>query len=190
MTEPTSSEDKVTSVSSARKSLILILIAGVVATIIYFVILPDEENINNSVTSTTNAEVDEPAFVKEGELWFLSEENKDTIQYITIEVADDPEQRAQGMMYRTSMEEEQGMLFIHDYAEVQSYWMKNVKVPLDIIYVAENKQIVTIYQGVMPYSQKTIPSTAEALYVVEVNAGFTGRHKIEEGDFIDFEILN
>jgi uncharacterized membrane protein (UPF0127 family) len=190
MTQSTPSEDKVTSISSARKSLILVLIAGAVAAIIYFLILPNEENINNSVTTNAKAVIDEPEFVKEGELWFLNEESKDTIQHITIEIADNQEQRAQGMMYRTSMEEEQGMLFIHDYPEVQSYWMKNVKVPLDIIYVGENKQIVTIYQGVMPYSQKTIPSTAEALYVVEVNAGFTGRHNIEEGDFIDFEILN
>jgi len=190
MTESTSPEDKVTSVSSARKSLILVLIAGAVAAIIYFVILPKEENINNSVTSNTDALVDEPAFLQEGELWFLSEENKDTIQHIVIEVADDPEQRTQGMMYRTSMEEKQGMLFIHDFPEIQAYWMKNTKLPLDIIYVGENKQIVTIYQGVMPYSKKSIPSTSEALYVVEVNAGFTGRHQIEEGDFIDFEILN
>lgn len=190
MTESTPSEDKVTSVSSARKLLLLLLIAGAVAALIYFVILPKEDNINNSVTANSNVLADEPAFVQEGELWFLSEESKDTIQRIAIEVADDPEQRTQGMMYRTSMGEEQGMLFIHDFPEIQAYWMKNTKLPLDIIYVGEDKQIVTIYQGVMPYSKKSIPSTAEALYVVEVNAGFTGRHKIEEGDFIDFEILN
>lgn len=190
MSKPSTSpeEDKITSVSSARKSLLLLLVAGIVTAIIYFFFLSNEEEITNS--ADPSAVVNEPQFVKEGELLFLSGDSQDTLQQIEIEIADDQEQRAQGMMYRSAMDENKGMLFIHDYPEIQSYWMKNTKLPLDIIYVGDNKEIVTIYQGVMPYSKKSIPSSSEALYVVEVNAGFTGRHGIEEGDLIDFEILD
>nr|WKN37483.1 DUF192 domain-containing protein [Tunicatimonas sp. TK19036] len=184
-----SPEDKISSLSSARKLLLLLAVVGAVVFIVYYFFFNEEESSAPITTQTTNT-VDEPQFVKEGDLWFLSQEEQDTLQHIVIEVADDQEQRAQGLMYRSAMEEDHGMLFIHDEPKVQSYWMKNTKLPLDIIYVSPDKEIVTIYQGVMPYSTKSIPSTAEALYVVEVNAGFTGRHGIEEGDFIAYEVLN
>ncbi|WKN43747.1 DUF192 domain-containing protein [Tunicatimonas pelagia] len=192
MSKPTTNpEDKISKVSSARKLLIVALIAGGVIAIIYFFFLGKEEGVGMaSEQSSQSNTVEEPPFLEEGTLWFLSDNQQDTLQQITIEVADDQEQRAQGMMHRSAMDELQGMLFIHDRPEVQAYWMKNTKLPLDIIYVGENKEIVTIYQGVMPYSEKSIPSSSEALYVVEVNAGFTGRHKVEEGDFIAFELLN
>ncbi len=184
----TNPEDKITSVSSARKILLLALLIGIILAAIYFFVLDDKEE--TTMETPPVATTPEPQFTEEGTLWFLNEDQQDTLQQIAIEVADDNEQRAQGMMYRSSMNEEEGMLFIHEQPRIQSYWMKNVKVPLDIIYVSENKEIVTIYQGVMPYSEKSIPSSSEALYVVEVNAGFTGRHQIEEGDYIDFEILD
>ena len=191
MSKPTTNpEDKITNISSAQKLLILVLMGGAIVAIIYFFFLNDEEAYDVSDQPNISTVVDEPQFLEEGKLWFLNEEQRDTLQQITIEVADDQEQRAQGMMYRSSMDELQGMLFIHDRSETQAYWMKNVKVPLDIIYVGESKEIVTIYQGVMPYSEKSIPSSSEARYVVEVNAGFTGRHKIKEGDYIDFQIHN
>lgn len=183
-----SPEDNVTGISSARKMLLLIVVVGAVSLAIYYFFFNENEgNVGPAATQTTE---EEPTFVKEGELWFLSQEAQDTIHHISIEVADDADQRAQGMMYRSSMAEDRGMLFIHDEAAIRSYWMKNTKLPLDIIYVSPDKRIVTIYQGVMPYSEKSIPSTAEAQYVVEVNAGFTGRHDIQEGDLIAFEILN
>ena len=182
-----SPEDKISSLSSARKLLLLIVVVGAAALVIYYFFFNEEEN-TSPISSQTTSTAEEPSFVKEGELWFVSQNGQDTLQHINIEVADDQQQRAQGMMYRSSMEETQGMLFIHDNAKVQSYWMKNVKIPLDIIYVNPDKEIVTIYQGVMPYSEKSIPSSAEALYVVEVNAGFTGRHDIEEGDLIEFSL--
>ncbi len=191
MSKPTTNpEDKITKISSARKLLVLALVGGAIVAIVYFFFLNKEESYITSDQLNNSKVVDEPQFIEEGQLWFLSEGQQDTLQQITIEVADDQEQRAQGMMYRSAMDELQGMLFIHDRSETQAYWMKNTKLPLDIIYVGENKEIVTIYQGVMPYSKKSIPSSSEALYVVEVNAGFTGRHKIEEGDFIEFEVFN
>ncbi|MEQ9440066.1 MAG: DUF192 domain-containing protein [Cyclobacteriaceae bacterium] len=184
-----SPEDKISSLSSARKLLLLLVVVGAIGLVIYYFFFNEEEGAGPITTQTTSP-VDEPQFVKEGELWFVSQDGQDTLQHISIEVADDQQQRAQGLMYRSSMAEDQGMLFIHDEAKVQSFWMKNTKIPLDIIYVSPDKEIVTIYQGVMPYSEKSVPSTADAIYVVEVNAGFTGRHDIEEGDLIAFEVLD
>lgn len=61
--------------------------------------------------------------------------------YINIEVADDESQRMQGLMNRSFMSNDQGMLFIFDVEEPQGFWMKNTIIPLDIIYVNAKKKL-------------------------------------------------
>jgi uncharacterized protein len=129
--------------------------------------------------------VNGPAFVREGALTFLNK-NKDTLTAIDIEIADDEASRMQGLMYRSSMEDKQGMLFIFDKQEPQSFWMKNTKIPLDIIYIDENKKIVSISENTIPFSEEPIPSGSAAKFVVEVNAGFCGKNKIDTGNYIHF----
>jgi uncharacterized membrane protein (UPF0127 family) len=175
-------EEKVTRVSSARKMLFLAVLA-LAAAGIYFWLAEEEETVY-----IAEEPVEEPMFVQEGSLAFLENQSADTLAHIAIEVADDDAQRTQGLMYRSSMVDTTGMLFIFDAPASRSFWMKNTKIPLDILYVDENKEIIMIYKSVMPYSEKSIPSEGEALYVVEVNGGFTTRNNIQEGDHIVFEI--
>lgn len=177
-------EEKVTKISSARKMLLIALVVGIIVGIAYWV--SDDAGEYTYVPDTDSAE--EPAFVKEGELAFLKQNSADTLAHIAIEVADDDAQRSQGMMYRSSMDESTGMLFIFERARPQSFWMKNVKIPLDIMYVSEDSTIFMIYKSVMPYSEKSIPSGEEALYVVEVKGGFSNRNNIQEGDKIAFDL--
>jgi hypothetical protein len=80
------------------------------------------------------------------------------------------------------------MLFINSEEEMQSFWMKNTYIPLDMIFVNANKEIVTIHVNTTPLKEWNYTSTKPALYVVEVNAGFTNRHGIGTGDKIDFVI--
>lgn len=176
-------EEKVGSVSSARKMLFLAVLA-VAAAGIYFWLAEEDEII----TYTDEAPAEEPQFVQEGQLAFVDAESEDTLAHIAIEVADDDAQRSQGLMYRSSLADTTGMLFIFDQPAPRSFWMKNTIIPLDILYVDEALRIFMIYKGVMPYSEKSIPSEDDALYVVEVAAGFTTRNQIEEGDLIAFEI--
>lgn len=127
-----------------------------------------------------------PGFTQEGSLRFVRKGSGEVIRQIDIEIADNDTERSKGLMYRSSMPDSVGMLFIFEVSEPQSFWMKNTLVPLDIIYVDENKQIVTIQANTKPLSEEPIPSYRSAQYVVEVVAGFCQRYGIKEGDSIAF----
>lgn len=127
-----------------------------------------------------------PQFRKEGTLQFVNSIGQ-TLQHIDIEIADDDLTRAQGLMWRRSMEENQGMLFMMQTEEQQSFWMRNTYLSLDIIFVNEQLQIVTIRPNTKPQSLDPVTSDQAARYVVEVNAGFCQRHGIREGDRIAFQ---
>lgn len=122
-------------------------------------------------------------FQKEGELVFTSH-NGDTISKIDIEIADDDQQRELGLMMRRSMNEDNGMLFIFPFETLQAFWMKNTILPLDIMYVNAQNEIVKIYKNTVPYSETSLPSGKPSLYVVEVNGGYTEKYGINEGDKI------
>ncbi len=87
------------------------------------------------------------------------------------------------------MEEMQGMLFVFEDATPRSFWMKNTYISLDIIYVDADKKIVSIQKSAVPLSEESLPSYKDAMYVVEVNAGFTDKYNIKEGDQISFKEL-
>lgn len=139
-----------------------------------------------SDTSTAPVADKGPAFKKEGVLSFVSKEKSDTIRTIDIEIAETDEERAQGLMDRKSMADSQGMLFIFTVPEEQSFWMKNTYISLDILYVDEKMEIVSIQKYATPLSEESLPSFKKAQYVVEVNAGFCDRNKIKYGDKITF----
>lgn len=130
----------------------------------------------------------EPPFKKEGDLTFIKKDGKE-VKKIDIEVADNGPERQQGLMWRKSMPENEGMLFIFPEMDMQAFWMKNTIVPLDIIYVDNKKEIVKIYKNTTPYSEKSMPSEKKAIYVVETVAGFCDKYGITEGDKISFNSM-
>lgn len=134
------------------------------------------------------APAEEPLFQHEGNLAFVNEAG-DSLAAIKIEVAAENRRRIQGLMYRSSMHEDEGMLFIFDEEEPQSFWMKNTKISLDIMFVNRNREIVSIVKGTRPFSETPVPSEEPAIYVVEVIAGFTDKYEVREGDKILFEIF-
>lgn len=127
-----------------------------------------------------------PAFKKEGVLFFIGKEKGDTVKTIDIEIAETDDERGKGLMYRKSMADTQGMLFMFDAPEEQSFWMKNTYISLDIIYVNGKKEIVSVQKYATPLSEESLPSFKPAQYVVEVNAGFCDKYKIKYGDKIVF----
>ena len=106
-------------------------------------------------------------------------------QRYTVEIADDDQERARGLMYRDSMPESSGMLFIHDAQEPQAYWMKNTKIALDILYFDNGRKLVSQQRDVPPCSLgdrcPSYPSNAPARYVLELNAGEAARLKLQDG---------
>lgn len=135
-----------------------------------------------------STEIAEPLFKKEGTLAFINGNTGSSIKSIDIEIADDSAQRAQGLMYRKSMDDDKGMLFIMERNEQQGFWMKNTYIPLDIIYVSADSTIVDIYKNAKPLTTTSMPSRGPAKYVVEVNGGWTTKYGIAKGDKINFAI--
>jgi uncharacterized membrane protein (UPF0127 family) len=127
-------------------------------------------------------------FVKQGELMFIRTASSDTLARIDIEIADTFEKRARGLMYRSSIPENGGMFFLMEREEMQSFWMRNTYISLDIIYVNVRMEITDIHANTKTLSDNSYFSSAPALYVVEVNAGFSYRNNIKVGDRISFVI--
>ncbi|MCB0551640.1 MAG: DUF192 domain-containing protein [Phaeodactylibacter sp.] len=131
-----------------------------------------------------------PQFTKQGELQFLDKNGGSLIKTIDIEIKKDPQERNTGMMWRRSMEDTQGMLFIMDRPEPQSFWMRNTYIPLDIIFVDENFKILNIRANAQPQTLDSQSSIGNALYVVEVVGGFCAQYGIDNGDEIRFQQMN
>ncbi len=130
-------------------------------------------------------EVEYYHFTKEGELTFSDSLGNLKVK-IDIEIADNDFERQLGLMNRKSMKENQGMLFIFPFERMQSFWMRNTLISLDMIFVNKDKKIVTIHKYTKVLSDQSYPSSEPAKYVVEVNAGFTDKYNIQVGDRIDW----
>ncbi len=164
-----------------KKTYITLLLIAVTGLILFFLL--NKKNKSQPLYQDTALDI---AFNKHGELFFVNENSSDTLAIIDIEVADNDALRARGLMYRKSMLINEGMLFIHDYEQIQSFWMKNTYIPLDMIFVDSNHEIITIHQNTTPLSERSYSSTLPALYVVEVNAGFCNSNNIKTGDKIQY----
>ncbi|MGH8032578.1 MAG: DUF192 domain-containing protein [Luteimonas sp.] len=111
-------------------------------------------------------------------------------QRYKVEIADDDAERARGLMFRDAMGDGEGMLFIHDAEGPQAYWMKNTRIPLDILYFDNARRLVTQQRDVPPCSAgdrcPPYPSRAAARYVLELNAGQANRLGLKDGAEIRF----
>jgi len=130
-----------------------------------------------------------PSFLKEGELVFASAGGR-VVSKIDIEIAETEDERMTGLMYRTELRENQGMLFIFPNEELHTFWMKNTLLSLDILFVSTDGVIVTIQHDTVPHSEASIPSLKPAKYVVEVNAGYARKFAIHIGDKIYWQRMS
>ncbi len=130
---------------------------------------------------------DGPQFKDDGQLVFLKHGTNATIKLIQIQIADNNDERAEGLMWRKYMPEDDGMLFIFDDEEPLTFWMKNTYIPLDMVFADKSGNIVSIYPEATPLSETSIPSGKPGKYVVEVNGGFCARYGIMPGDKIEYE---
>jgi len=105
---------------------------------------------------------------------------------VSVEIADTPQTRRYGLMYRTTLPDRHGMLFVFPSETAQSFWMKNTPVSLDIIFINAARSIVHIAAHTTPFSERPIPSPHVAQFVLEVKAGFCERHGIRRGARVEF----
>lgn len=112
---------------------------------------------------------------------------------VTAELAVTPEERARGLMYRKRMGFDQGMLFIFGKEGFYSFWMKNMVIPLDFIWLDEEKRIVHIEQNVPPCKHEPCPnytSKVPAMFFLELKAGSVERRMLKVLDRLDFILPN
>ena len=105
---------------------------------------------------------------------------------VNVEIADDAAGRSQGLMFREFLDDKNGMFFVFDDEDFHSFWMKNTLIPLDIIFISEDFEIVDVIYA-EPCKEDNCESfkpVKAAKYVLEVNGNFTIKNNIEIGDKI------
>lgn len=100
---------------------------------------------------------------------------------IDAALAQSARQHALGLMYIKHLPTDKGMLFIFKTSKPRAFWMANTPLPLDIIFINDQKRIIHIHHHAVPYLRQAIHSYGLVRYVVETNAGYTFRHDIHEG---------
>ncbi|SIQ79291.1 hypothetical protein SAMN05880590_107203 [Rhizobium sp. RU35A] len=103
----------------------------------------------------------------------------------TVELALDSQQRQQGLMYRTEMAEDRGMLFDFGGARDVSMWMRNTLLPLDMLFIDAAGRVVNIHQGAVPLSEAIISSGGPVNYVLELKGGVVASRGIAIGDRVE-----
>ncbi|GMU90297.1 MAG: hypothetical protein AMXMBFR49_25020 [Chlorobiota bacterium] len=170
---------------AGRKSLITKLGIGVlvIAMLALFVV----PNIMKAPATTSPDEsFEEVPFTKEGTVTISDSTGKPRIT-IDAEFADTEYDRQRGLMFRRSMKENQGMLFFFPVEEMQSFWMRNTYISLDMLFIDANRRVVTIHRSTKTLSDQSYPSTKPAKYVLEVVAGFCDKHGVVEGDVVGWK---
>jgi uncharacterized protein len=104
---------------------------------------------------------------------------------LTVEIADTPQASENGLMFRDSLPEDRGMLFLFEQPKKASFWMRNTKIPLSIAYIDSTEKILEI-KSMNPLDETVVPSSSDQVaYALEVNQGWFVRHGISSGAKID-----
>jgi uncharacterized protein len=103
-------------------------------------------------------------------------------QRFMVEFADTPERRAVGLMHRQSMPADHGMLFDFKADAPVAMWMRNTRIPLDMLFIDREGRIVNIAERTVPFSETSISSKGPVRAVLELNGGTSSRLGIKPGD--------
>ena len=108
---------------------------------------------------------------------------------VALEVAATPAERERGLMYRSSLAEGRGMLFVFDQDGNHTFWMRNTLIPLDMLFIARDGTVVGIHANATPLSTANIAVGKPSRYVLEVPGGWTARHGIAVGARVELRGL-
>lgn len=103
-----------------------------------------------------------------------------------VEVADSEPEHTRGLMFRKELGNREGMIFVYDVEKIQTFWMKNTYIPLDMLFIDKNKKIVGILKNIPPLNEEKRSVEIPSQYVLELKAGTSDELKILEGDTVSF----
>lgn len=150
---------------------------------------PSENGRNRVAPQPATSEAYEPKFRQDGEAWIVAEATNDTLASVPIEAAQTDEERQYGMMFRKSFSPVQyGMLFFMGEERIQSFWMHNTYIPLDIVYIDNENRIVSIVNNAEPLNDRPLPSERPASLVLELPGGFCLARNINAGDIVHWRV--
>lgn len=98
-----------------------------------------------------------------------------------VEIADDADERARGLMFRKTLPASAGMLFIYERPQPVSFWMKNTLVPLDIVFIGPDGRVNGVHANAVPGDLTPIPGPEGTLMVLEIQGGLAARLGLGEG---------
>lgn len=104
-----------------------------------------------------------------------------TLATVEVEIADSEAERATGLMFRESLGENQGMLFVFPSDTQSSFWMRNTLISLDMVFIDVNGLVVDLIENATPESDTLLTPRQSYRYVLEVNGGFAARHGVPIG---------
>ena len=100
----------------------------------------------------------------------------------SIEIADDPDEQARGLMFRPALPADAGMLFVYDRPRPANFWMRNTMIPLDMIFIDDTGRVESIAERTDPYSERVSSSEGDVRAVLEINGGLSRALGIGPGD--------
>lgn len=165
-----------------KRTAVYTKVAAIIIAAAVIIFLAISNLVKKSQTDT------EYMFKKDGTLTFLNDSNQVKAK-IDIQIANTEFDRELGLMFRKSMEENQGMLFIFPVDTSQTFWMRNTYIPLDMVFINSQKRIVSISKNTQILSDQTYTSKGPAQYVLEVNAGYCDKFNIHAGDEVSWNTM-
>ncbi len=99
-----------------------------------------------------------------------------------VELAKTKTEQERGLMFKQSMDQNKGMLFVFEVTGIHLFWMKDTYIPLDMIWISEDKRIVYIKSEAQPHDKSIIDPKAPAKYVLEINGGLAKKYGFQPGD--------
>ena len=127
------------------------------------------------------------SFICASELKFGSVIIKNKSFLFNVEIADTKEKREKGLMFRSVLEEGEGMLFVLPKPYFANIWMKNTVLSLDIIFISEDNIIVDLLKEALPLSEAIYSSRMKTKYILEINSGLIEKLGIVIGDEVHIE---
>ncbi len=103
-----------------------------------------------------------------------------------VEVAASEAEQAKGLMFRTAMGADEGMVFPEKAPRKAAFWMKNTVIPLDILFIGPDHRVLNIAANAVPYDETPLPSKGPAIGVLELNGGRSAELGIEPGDKVSW----
>jgi uncharacterized membrane protein (UPF0127 family) len=116
----------------------------------------------------------------------IASPDNSTLATMKVEIANTPGARELGLMYRTQLAENAGMIFVFPKPEAAEFWMKNTIIPLDMLFADSDGKVLGIVANAKPFSETPVGGFSGTLYVLEVNGGYAAAHRIVAGDRMKF----